>query len=190
MLDGNIANLSVESGGELAGFEFKSLTRPGGGLRIEVDLARNLSLALSPAYVGRGAKFSVPGDVEDVTGGSARYDYFDLPVELKLSFGAGRTKPYVVAGPTLGLLARARGKVDFDDGTSEETDVKDTTKSTSLGLGVGAGLDLALGGQTRGFVEAQYMLGLTDINDDPDITESMKHKGFELRAGVTFSLVR
>ena len=97
---------------------------------------------------------------------------------LKFAFGSGDTKPYVMAGPTVGWLLSA--EVDGED-------IKDDVKSIDFGIAFGGGVSLPMGNNTV-FVEGRYSLGLTDINDDPTDDTKFKTKGIQIMAGITFPL--
>lgn len=73
-------------------------------------------------------------------------------------------------------------------GYSEEVDIKDETKSIDFGLGFGAGVSFPAGNNSL-FVEGRYALGSTNLNDDPEDSEtSIKTRGIQVMAGVTFPL--
>ena len=101
---------------------------------------------------------------------------------LKFAFGSSDTKPYVMAGPTVGYLLSA--KVKDPDG---EEDIKDDIKNIDFGLAFGGGVSLPMGNNTF-FVEGRYSLGLSDINDDPNDDTKIKTKGIQIMAGITFPL--
>jgi hypothetical protein len=188
VLDLNVASVSIDSD-ELAGLETSSLTRYGAGVRFSIDLASGLSLDLSPMYLGKGVEIDVPAGVEDVSRITARYGYVELPVELRYAFLSGSVKPYLLAGPRLSILASGEGKAEFVGGSEQTEDLKETTKGVDFGVAFGGGVDLAVGQKAHAFVEGLYALGLTNFNDDPaDAGASWKHRGFEIRAGVTFGL--
>ena len=190
VLDLNVAKVSIDSD-EMDGLETSSLTRYGAGVRLSIDLASDLSLALSPMYLGKGVEIDIPDGVEDVSRTTARYGYVELPVELRYAFLSGSVKPYLLAGPRLSFLTSGEGKVEFVSGPEQTEDLKDTTKGVDFGVAFGGGVDLALGQKAHAFVEGLWALGLTNFNDDPaDAGATWKHRGFEIRAGVTFGLGR
>jgi hypothetical protein len=161
-LDLNVASVAVDSE-EMAGIDTSSLVRYGAGLRLGLDLGRGFSLQATPMYLGKGVSFDFPPGVEDVDRATARY----------------------------GFLARAKGRTESVDGTDDTEDIKDMTKGLDVGVTLGGGIELDLGKKTHAFVEGVYGLGLTNILDDPDDPDGVwKHRGVQIRAGVTFSLGR
>jgi hypothetical protein len=128
-------------------------------------------------------------------------DYLDIPVLLKASFGDGPVKPYLLAGATIAFLL-GDTKLEMDkvivtiDGRdeditseipSDEREEKVETKSTDFILNFGGGVLIPLG-QVNIFIEGQYNLGLTDVNDEPDDITEIKTTGIQIKAGVLFPL--
>lgn len=132
---------------------------------------------------------------------TASMDYIDIPVMLKASLGNGPVKPYLLAGASVAfLLGDAIAKVDKatidgQDVTSMIPDEakEDTllTKSSDFTLNFGAGVIIPLG-VVNIFVEGQYNLGLSDINDEtpepgePEMT--IKTTGIQAKVGVLFPI--
>jgi len=108
-------------------------------------------------------------------------DYVEVPVQVRVAFGTG-LRFFVNAGPYVGILVRARavtggssviyldeaqtqpvtpGPVPFD----ARTDVKDSLKSTTIGLTGGAGVMHRFGPGDL-ILEAHFQLGLTTIQKD------------------------
>ncbi len=175
----NLANLSVDPD---EGVDFSSRTAFGFGGVLDYDLGEYIALHLEPMYLQKGTETTEDGvDVE------FKLAYLELPLLFKYTFGTSDTKPYVMAGPTIGfnLSAKVKGS---EGGVSAEIDIKDETKSIDFGLGFGAGVSLPMGNNSI-FVEARYALGLTNIFDDPaDPDTDVKTKGIQIFAGITFPL--
>jgi hypothetical protein len=158
-----------------------------------------LGLQVEPAYVQKGAKVDM--DLSD--GGTVKAeatlsaDYFDIPVLLKASFGEGPVKPYLLAGASVAFLM-GDAELELDKATVDGVDVTDMipsdertqkleTKSTDFILNFGGGVLIPVG-QVNIFAEAQYNLGLTDVNDEPDDDMEIKTTGIQIKAGVLFPL--
>lgn len=95
--------------------------------------------------------------------------YIDIPVMVKFYLAAGVN---LQAGPQFGIL------------TSAETagvDVKDGLKGSDVSAAIGAGWDAPFGLQ----LNARYILGLGDINDDPTATTEVKNRTFQLSVGYS-----
>ena len=195
----NLANISFDPA---AGSSPSRATAFGAGGVVQFRLAENVALQLEPMYLQKGARQE--GSFEfgfDDTGSDsslsfnvdvkAKLNYLELPVMLKLEIGTGSTRPYVMAGPTIGyrLSAKETGSVSgpgFNEQIDE--DVKDLTKSMDFGLGFGAGVNFPAGRNTV-FVQGRYALGLANINNDPEDTETkLKTNGLQVMAGVAFPI--
>jgi hypothetical protein len=156
-------------------------------------------LQVEPAYVQKGAavdmSLSEGGTVQAEATLTA--DYFDIPVLLKASFGDGPVKPYLLGGATIGfllgdaMLVLDKITADGEDVTNmipeDEREEKVDVKSTDFILTLGGGIIIPLG-QVNIFAEAQYNLGLSDVNDDSDDDTTIKSTGIQIKAGVLFPL--
>jgi len=174
----NLANLSVDPD---EGVDFSSRTAFGFGGVLDYGLGEYIALHLEPMYLQKGTEAKEEGvDIE------VKLAYLEVPLMLKYAFGTSGTKPYVIAGPTIGfnLSAKVKGS---EGGVSAEIDVKDDIKSIDFGLAFGGGVSLPMGNNTI-FVEGRYSLGLSDINDDSSDDTEIKTKGIQIMAGITFPL--
>jgi len=156
-----------------------------------------LGLQVEPAYVQKGASFQTETDIDGNTikvEASLNADYLDIPVLLKASFGGGPVQPYLLAGASVAILL-GDAKVEIDkftvngeDITSQiPSDEKLETKSTDFILNFGGGVIIPAG-PVNIFIEGQYNLGLTDVNDEPDDDTQIKTTGIQIKAGVLFPL--
>jgi hypothetical protein len=195
---GNVTQDPTEEGFELntqTGFLF-------GGI-LFYSFSPMWGLQIEPAYVQKGAKFEQSG-VEDgntiLAEGAFTTNYIDIPVLIKASFGDGPVKPYLVAGASVAFsLGDAEIEVDKvtlngEDVTNElldDEDMKETvkTKSTDFILNFGGGVIIPLG-KVNVFIEGQYNLGLTDVNDGDEVLGEtvVKTTGIQVKAGVLFPL--
>ena len=175
----NLANLSVDPD---QGVDISNRTAIGIGGILSFGMGETLALQLEPMFLQKGAKLKL-SDLGFTLEAEIKVSYIEVPAMLKFAFGSGDTKPYVMAGPTVGYLLSAKVKDDM-----EEQDIKDDVKNIDFGLAFGGGVSLPMGNNTL-FVEARYSLGLSDINDDPDDPDtSIKTKGIQIMAGITFPL--
>ena len=155
-----------------------------------------LSLQAEPAYIQKGA---VVDATETEAGMTITYeatysaDYIDIPVLLKASFGNEEVKPFVLAGASVAFLL-GDVTVTVDKATAGGQDVTNQIpeqtlkgKSTDFILNFGGGVMIPVG-QVDIFVEGQYNLGLTDVNDDPDFESEVKTRGIQIKAGALFAL--
>ena len=175
----NLANLSVDPD---QGVDLSNRTAFGIGGVLSFGVGETLALQLEPMFLQKGAKLKL-SEQGFTLEAEIKVSYIEVPAMLKFAFGSGDTKPYVMAGPTVGYLLSAKVKDDM-----EEQDIKDDVKNIDFGLAFGGGVSLPMGNNTL-FVEARYSLGLSDINDDPDDPDtSIKTKGIQIMAGITFPL--
>ncbi len=161
-------------------------------------------LQVEPAYVQKGATVDQSFTEDDMTikiEQTLSANYLDIPVLFKASFGDGTVKPYLLAGATIAVsLGDAtfeidKATVDGEDVTnqipSDEREEKVKVKSTDFILDFGGGVIIPVS-KVNIFIEAQYNLGLSDVNDEPqspdDEEVTIKTKGFQIKAGVLFPL--
>ena len=159
-----------------------------------------VGLQVEPAYVQKGSKVEASITEEGMTikeEATLSGDYFDFPVLLKASFGDGTVKPYLLAGVSVAFLLGDvkleldKATIDGEDVTnlipSDEREQTIKTKSTDFILNFGAGVTIPVS-QVNIFIEGQYNLGLTDLNDEPDDDMKIKSTGIQVKAGVLFPL--
>lgn len=171
----NLANVSVDP--EPSGVDFGTRTGLGFGGVFDLTLSDNVALHFEPLYLQKGSKLESGAEEAKL-----KYVYVEVPALFKLALGTSTTRPYVMAGPTIGFLLSAKASNGI------EVDIKDETKSIDFGLGLGAGVSFPAGNNFV-FVEGRYALGLSNINDDPDAEEiDLKNKGIQVIAGITFPL--
>lgn len=116
--------------------------------------------------------FSKQGSDVNLLGTADEFDfsYVNIPVMIKLYLVAGLN---LQAGPQFGILTNA---VDVDG-----ADISETLKNSDLSAAFGAGWDAPFGLK----IDARYVLGLNDINDDATITTELKNRNFQVSVGYT-----
>jgi hypothetical protein len=137
-----------------------------------------------------------PGVVGSIKGFRVRYDdsidpitqriylaYADIPVNLKVRIPLGLVRPYVEAGPYVGLGIYGRTWETYgNDDESEEIEWGSDPgqiKRADFGINFGAGIELG-----RVIFGASYGLGLVDISNMEG--GSMKHRVIRFTLGVKF----
>ena len=164
------------------GLELSNFTAFGFGGVLDYCFNEFITLHIEPMYLQKG----VNGEWS-MYKTEMKLAYLEIPLMLKYAFGSSEIKPYLMAGPTIGYLLSAKGKVS-GGGYLEEDDMKDVSKSFDFGLGFGVGVSVPISNNSI-FLEARYALGLTNVNDDPDDPETdVKSKGIQIFAGITFPL--
>jgi len=154
----------------------------GGGFVI-FPLSKGMAIQAEALYTQKGSEMS--GNI-DVGAGPEPFklywntDYLEIPVLFKYGFATqGRLKPFLFAGPALGIKLSAKLKVDFE-GTSADQDIP-SFRSTDFGLVFGGGVDI---GKIK--VDLRYTLGLTKLLASGGQTADIKNGAFSLMVGYSF----
>lgn len=174
----NIASLDIEHVSEA---DRESRTALAVGAVVAWRPGPAWSLELRPSYVGRGSKVRIQG-----ASASIEAWLWEFPLLLTRDLGAGRVRPYLLAGGALGHLSSAKAVF----GASEQ-DILDDFERTDLSLRAGAGARLfAVAGQP--FVEVEYTHGLSDANSNgqglgQDVG-AIRNRGIQIRGGFSFGL--
>jgi hypothetical protein len=108
-------------------------------------------------------------------------DYLEVPVLARITRGApDATRFYVAAGPSLGLLLRARTRADFGSST-EEIDIKDDLENFDLGVVIGGGIEFG-----SVVVDGRYTHGLTNIETDAGDGRDTRNRAVSATVGFKF----
>lgn len=126
--------------------------------------------------------YSIKGAREETVAGDIdlKLGYIDIPILLKVKLPKeGKSwSPNLYAGPYFAFLLSA---------DLEGFDVKDDTKSTDIGLVVGAGIDFMLSEGMRALnLDFRYSVGFTKLDDAGDA--EVFNNGFQFLVGYGFSL--
>jgi hypothetical protein len=146
-----------------------------------LPLNEQLAAQIEALYIAKGGNVQ-SGDQEV----KLRLDYFEVPVLARWTFNRSPARAwYVFGGPTFGIRTKARLEesvttVGFIYGAA--TDVGDDFSRFAMGLDLGGGVDL----REWFVIDGRYSWGLTDVNDHPDITSSLKTRAFTFMAGIRF----
>jgi hypothetical protein len=188
-------NLGFQGGINLANAkitpDISTSTRTGfmGGAVLEVEFSDIFSVQPEVLYIQKGAKYSdvmpVPsvGDVPfDAT---FKFDYIEIPVLLKATFGSSSFRPFVFAGPNVGFKMKSELEIEAM-GQAATQDLKDETESIDFAIDFGAGGEFKIAKVTTVFASVRYSLGLTDVIKDPDA--SAKTTGIQIMVGAMWGL--
>lgn len=144
--------------GALSGFNFETATNYHFGGLVEFSLLSNLNIQVELLYSTQGAQFERVGfDVKNELG------YLAIPVLAKVYINNENLSLEV--GPQFSFLATERNKVGTTD-----------TETYDFGLVGGLGLKLS----NTFFVQARYVLGLSDVKPNADI----KNSGIQVSLGM------
>jgi len=116
--------------------------------------------------------------------GTARlkFDFVDVPVLARYSFGKGKTKGYVFAGPSFDFKTGAKAWAE-SGGSTQEEDISSEVESVEYAFVFGGGVQFG-----RFLVEARWSEGLSDLekNKDAESSGAMKSRTFLVLAGFRF----
>jgi hypothetical protein len=126
------------------------------------------------------------------------YSYLSIPLMGKLAFGGeGATRPYIIAGPEIGVLLSAKtssleGEVQaYIPGVAggaasinaSGQDVKDDTEPLEIAVNFGTGIIFPLGNVNL-FLDGRYGYGLSKINKQGD--ENITNNIIYINIGLIF----
>jgi len=184
------------------GLDFSHRTLFGFGGVLDLTLAKNISLRIEPMYLQKGG--NLEDDPEDFQSFRIKEEYFEVPLLLKAALSSRAIHPYLIAGPTVGLLLSSKTGFDLPSdlgGGHIEVDTQDLNKSVNFGVAIGGGIAIPLGHNVV-FIEGRYVLGLSNVVEQghisvqisDEITEQLlvfeedvwKYKGVQIMVGITF----
>jgi hypothetical protein len=182
----NIANLSTDP--EPSGISLDNLTGFGVGGVFNFEFAGGFSIQAEPMYLQGGAQTTISEQGINVNL-KLKVDYISIPVLFAYVFqtGENQIKPYIYAGPDLGILVSATASGEAG-GITADLDIKDSLKTIDFSALFGAGVNIPVGANTI-FVEGRYSLGLININNSEFLSASsvtIKTKGIQFFAGIRF----
>lgn len=138
-----------------------AITSYHGGIYTLIKLT-NVGIQPEALISSQGAELPNSDDID--------LSYLNIPVMVKFYLPAGVN---LQLGPQFGILTEAED--------SEGNDLTDALKSSDVSAAFGAGWDAPFGLQ----VSARYVLGLTDISDDPLRFDEFKNKTFQFAIGYS-----
>ena len=178
----NFANASVNPA---LPADFSKSPRTGfiGGVSAELKLAEPLSLQLEALYTQKGFELSGATSTGTRATTTYKFDYVEVPLTLKATFGSGPIRPYVFAGPNVGFRVAAKAAVP-----GGSVDFKDQTKLNDVALDFGAGIVYQLDAKTAFVFDVRYSLGLMNVIVGGDPGSSSKSRDVKLLFGVNVGL--
>jgi hypothetical protein len=158
------------------------------GAVFELGLSEILAIQPEVTYVKRGYDQNMD-DGGDIFSTDVRINYFDIGGIIKfrtaadglaLYFGAGPYYSYATSGEVETTFLGETTTIDLDFDDDDTFERGDWTAA----FAVGANLPL---GQSHLFVDARYLLGLTDIEKRDDDVE-VRNRGISISAGLLLPL--
>lgn len=159
-----------------------------GGGNVDLGLSTQISIVTGLRYVMKGN--SQTGTFQDQQGNvytevSSKGNYLQFPALLKVKFPLTEIKPYLIAGPMLGILLSATQSATGPN-TSRDFDIKSNFESTEFSLLFGGGMDFRVATKTDLFIQFAYELGLSNISKVANTTA--KTNGIQITGGVKFGM--
>lgn len=177
-IQGGINQADAQTSGTVV--ESVSRTTPMGGVFADLNFSGPWYFQLEALFIDKGAKFH-SGD-QTVTD---KLSYLEIPLLLKLQPNFLIFRPFAVIGPSFSMLRGAARETSTPSMTTT-ADVKAETRSTDLGMIVGAGVDLSVLPVVSAFISVRYDYGFTDVRKASEI--EYQNRGFQELIGLRFSL--
>jgi len=197
----NIANQSSD----IDEFETNSATGLYLGLPVRIHINDNLVVQPELAFMQKGStqsyEVSVPGFYESSGDLKGTLNYLEIPIMVQYLLGDGDIRPYVQAGPSIGigLGTKSSGEItettiDFitGDETTETTDIDESGSFEDAGL---SGIDFGVGIGAGAIMEAGpgnlslnllYNLGFANIIDEGDA--KLNNRGLGINVGFSIPI--
>jgi hypothetical protein len=162
---------------------------------VDIPLGYGFHIQPEVAYTQKGFRleegfefelfnFPIPVDAEV----ESRFNYIELPLLMKYEIGKGKTKAYIMGGPSMGyatsgrLISRANLLVDIKllDTPIDLEAINYERVEWSAVVGGGISYDA---GPVKMFADARYQHGFTELYDIPVVDEMISNKSFGINAG-------
>jgi hypothetical protein len=164
-----------------------TMTAFGGGGFVRFG-QRSIGLQIDVLVVTKGAEAVgfTDGDAE------IKLDYIEVPVQLVLSYGISKARPYFMFGPSVGFEIGCGLSVDVDDADDPEADCDDANfferDSPDFGIAGAAGVTIPVGPGDILF-EARYTHGMTNIYEESGIDDNeVKNRSWAIFGGYSIPL--
>ncbi len=169
------SNITVSGGGISASFD--SRTGFAAGVSMAHPISSDFEFAPELLFIQKGTKI-----VNGSSSAGLKLGYVELPLLFRAKFGSGETRPFVIAGPAVGLKASCSVK-GSDGGTSVSADCGNEIELKSADFGVMFGAGVA---HQRFSASVRYDLGLSNIAKNPTAGTSAKNRTILALLGVSF----
>ena len=161
-----------------------------GGL-VEVELLPSIvfQAGLQVAQRHTTVTHSTPG-LPNPTETAYSFNYFEIPLTLKLAMGRPSFQVYGLAGANVGTLMRAVGETTTPTGTESE-DIKASLDKTNIALEVGGGIGFQVASHLSLVVDGRYNMGLKDLNTSGKAmvdAGAWKPRDLRVTAGLVYRL--
>ena len=165
--------LDLPSGAEPPDQSFRSGFGVSGGLQTQP--APNVAVNIGLGYETRGAVWTIGGEE-----GTVKFNYFHVPLAIKLIGANPGPRPYFAPGVDLAFLTSSEIEVG-----SQSEDIENVA-NMDLDLGAALGVEIPAG-RNFVFLEAGYAYGLLDTNDESS-QAAANNSNIKLRGGILFAM--
>jgi hypothetical protein len=157
------------------------------GGQVEYALSDNFYLRPGLRFDQKGFTYNatVFGQQESLT---ATANYIEFPVHLVAKIPAGPSvTPFVFFGPDLGFNVgnSVSGTLNGNDVDTSNASLNFNT--IDFALDFGGGIEFPVSPSLKGFVQADYSLGLVNVANS-DVSATWKSRGIQITAGMGFPL--
>ncbi len=163
------------------------------GVGLEIHVFGPLSIAFQPTYLQKGDILqgllfydASTGETYEGTA-TTTMTFFEMPLLVKAGIAFESVKPYLIAGPSLGLLLSAGESDDVPAVGNRDLNVKDMISPADFGLLFGGGMEYTVSPGTAVTVDFRYSLGLRDLarGQSSDVVHrAMKSRGIVITLGI------
>jgi hypothetical protein len=167
----------------LAGASSKPLLCNSLGAIADFPLNDVLSIRVEPTYIQKGSQWkNLPSGSQLPLEAKIRFQYVQIPVELKANLPMPVLSPYIFIGPNVSYLLSAKE----ESTPSTQENVMDLYNNFVYAIDFGTGLDYSIGPPIIAHFDLTYSLGLMNIEK---ANRSVIHMhGIEIFVGVLFSV--
>lgn len=169
------------------------------GSAFELMFGKMFGVQVEPGYAMKG--YSVDNIGIPTANGvvqanlAVKYNEIQIPILFKAKFLEGAVKPYVLAGPNLGIVATAKVTVSPAQGSQfqeQDVDIKSSTSGMDFGLDFGGGAEFKLAQSISLTGDIRYSLGLSNLDNTTaqqgQVQSSTKTRGFQIQLGALFAI--
>lgn len=123
----------------------------------------------------RGVKFEALDELGYTVSTKLNFNYLELNLLGKTTFGGENMKAYLNLGPGFGYLMSAQDKTDISGTTKVDLEMENIRRwDTAIHIGLGAAF--RLGFENALFLEGRYTLSVSDLYD---INENQQPEGYK-----------
>lgn len=174
----NLANLSTTPT-----FNLSSKTGFMVGGFADIGISRIISIKPAVRYIVKG--YTQQSQQLQGLSFSGSYSYIEVPLLIKGRVPLNVVKPYIEAGPTVGLQLSASSETTFNGQQIQTSDDGASYNAIDFGLYFGSGVEFRVAPGMDVFTGFGYSLGLINISKT---NISVKTNGFQITGGMKFGL--